>query len=130
MRSDSLQRMRVKSIENHAGRLLNSLGIHDLDSAYDGAVDIEILTHPQRLPHTNRPTVSSSLEAKFSVQYCVARALMHGRYHVSVGDIRSLAHPTLRHRIVTNFFAESEGVDVETVVARLLETVPEPTSGM
>ena len=59
-----------------------------------------------------------------------ARALMHGRYHVSVGDIRALAHPTLRHRIVTNFFAESEGVDVETVVARLLETVPEPTSGM
>ncbi len=40
---------------------------------------VQILTHPQRLPHTNRPTVSSSLEAKFSVQYCVARALMHGK---------------------------------------------------
>ncbi len=39
---------------------------------------IQIYTHPQRLPHTNRPTVSSALEAKFSVQYCVARALMHG----------------------------------------------------
>ncbi len=40
---------------------------------------IEIYTHPQRLPHTDRPTVSSALEAKFSVQYCVGRALMHGK---------------------------------------------------
>lgn len=40
---------------------------------------IEIFTHPQRLPHTDRPTVSSALEAKFSVQYCVGRALMHGK---------------------------------------------------
>ena len=59
-----------------------------------------------------------------------ARALMCGRYHVSVGDVRALASPTLRHRIVTNFFAESEGVDTETIVERLLETVPEPKSGM
>jgi 2-methylcitrate dehydratase PrpD len=40
---------------------------------------IQIYTHPQRLPHTDRPTVSSALEAKFSLQYCVARALMHGK---------------------------------------------------
>ena len=46
-----------------------------------------------------------------------ARALMHGRYHVSVSDIRALAAPTLCHRIVTNFYAESEGVDPETVIA-------------
>ena len=59
-----------------------------------------------------------------------ARALMQGRYNVSVGDVRALAHPTLRHRIITNFFAESEGVDQETVIARLLDTVPQPHSGM
>jgi 2-methylcitrate dehydratase PrpD len=40
---------------------------------------IQIYSHPQRLPHTNRPTVSTALEAKFSVHYCVARALMHGK---------------------------------------------------
>ena len=40
---------------------------------------IQIYSHPQRLPHTNRPTVNSALEAKFSVQYCVARALIHGK---------------------------------------------------
>ena len=59
-----------------------------------------------------------------------ARALMDGRYHVSVSDIRALAQPVLRHRIVTNFYAESEGVDVEAIIARLLDTVPVPSSGM
>ena len=41
-----------------------------------------------------------------------ARALMQGRYHVSVADIRALAHPILRHRIIPNFYAESEKDDV------------------
>ncbi len=59
-----------------------------------------------------------------------ARALMHGRYHVSVGDVRALAQPTLRHRLVTNFFAESEGIDAERVISRLLDAVPLPASGM
>ena len=39
-----------------------------------------------------------------------ARALMHGRYHVSVEDIQALAQPILRHRIITNFYAESERI--------------------
>ena len=43
---------------------------------------IQVYSHPQRLPHTNRPTVSSALEAKFSVQYCVSRALMHGKVSI------------------------------------------------
>ncbi len=44
--------------------------------------------------------------------------------------MRALAPPTLRHRIVTNFYAESEGVDTEKVIERLLEAVPAPQSGM
>lgn len=40
---------------------------------------IQVYSHPQRLPHTDRPSVGSALEAKFSVQYCVSRALMHGK---------------------------------------------------
>ena len=59
-----------------------------------------------------------------------ARALMAGRYHVSVADVRALALPTLRHRLVTNFYAESEGVDAEAIVTRLLDAVPAPASGM
>ena len=59
-----------------------------------------------------------------------ARALTSGRYHVSFEDIRALAHPVLRHRIITNFHAQSEGVTTDAIVDRLLESVPLPRSGM
>src|SRR6187455_3810443 len=59
-----------------------------------------------------------------------ARALTSGRYHVSFEDIRALAHPVLRHRIITNFHAQSEGITTDAIVDRLLESVPLPRSGM
>ncbi len=59
-----------------------------------------------------------------------ARALMHGRYNVSFDDIRSLAHPVLRHRILTNFHAESERITTDQLVDQLLEAVPVPKSEM
>ncbi|MEO7271300.1 MAG: MoxR family ATPase [Vicinamibacterales bacterium] len=59
-----------------------------------------------------------------------ARALLHGRYHVSVADIQALAKPVLRHRIIPNFYAESERVSADQIVDRLLEAVPVPRSGM
>jgi MoxR-like ATPase len=59
-----------------------------------------------------------------------ARALMNGRHHVSIKDIQALAAPILRHRIVTNFYAESERVTPDGVVTRLLDAVPVPKSGM
>ena len=59
-----------------------------------------------------------------------ARALMHGRYHVSIKDIQALAKPILRHRVMTNFYAESENITPDTIIERLLETVAVPKSGM
>jgi MoxR-like ATPase len=59
-----------------------------------------------------------------------ARALMHGRYHVSVRDIQALAKPILRHRVMTNFYAESERVTTDAIIDRLIEAVPPPKSGM
>ena len=59
-----------------------------------------------------------------------ARALINGRHHVSIRDIRALAAPILRHRIVTNFYAESEHLSADGIVARLLEDVPVPKSGL
>jgi hypothetical protein len=47
-----------------------------------------------------------------------ARALTSGRYHVSFDDVRALAHPVLRHRIITNFHAQSEGVTTDAIVDR------------
>jgi MoxR-like ATPase len=51
------------------------------------------------------------------------RALLQGRAHVTRDDIRSLAHPTLRHRILINYRAEAEGITVDKVIDRLLEHV-------
>jgi MoxR-like ATPase len=59
-----------------------------------------------------------------------ARALMGGRYNVSYEDVRALAYPVLRHRVLLNFHAESERVNVDEVIRRLLETVSEPKSGL
>jgi MoxR-like ATPase len=59
-----------------------------------------------------------------------ARALIHGRYHVSIKDIQWLAKPILRHRIMTNFYAESERINSDAIIERLIEAVPVPRSGM
>jgi MoxR-like ATPase len=58
------------------------------------------------------------------------RAVFRGRYNVSIEDIRALAYPVLRHRVLTNFYAESEKVSVEDIIDRLLEQVREPASGL
>jgi MoxR-like ATPase len=68
--------------------------------------------------------------AQYLVLGAKARALMSGRYHVSFDDIRALAHPVLRHRVLTNFHAQSEGVTTDALVDRLLESVAMPRSGM
>ncbi len=59
-----------------------------------------------------------------------ARAILHGRYNVSCDDVRAMAYPVLRHRILLNFQAESENVDTDQVIKKLIETVPEPRSGL
>jgi MoxR-like ATPase len=59
-----------------------------------------------------------------------ARALMQGRYHVSFDDIRALAKPILRHRILMNFHAASERVTSDQIIDQLLAAVPLPRSGM
>jgi MoxR-like ATPase len=63
-----------------------------------------------------------------AVQYLIlgakARALLRGRTHVSTEDIQALAKPVLRHRLVVNFSAESEGVVPDDVIDRLLAVTP------
>jgi len=68
--------------------------------------------------------------AQYLVLAAKARALMSGRYHVTFDDIRSLAHPVLRHRVLINFHAQSEGMTSDMIVDKLLESVPAPRSGM
>ena len=58
-----------------------------------------------------------------------ARAILHGRFAVTAEDVRTITFPVLRHRIFTNFNADAEGVDVNQVIQRIVETVPEPSYG-
>ncbi|HEV3116056.1 MAG TPA: AAA family ATPase [Gemmataceae bacterium] len=63
-----------------------------------------------------------------ATQYLVlgakARAVLHGRYYVSCEDIRAIATPVLRHRIITNFNAEAEGIRPDDIVRRLADMIP------
>ncbi|PKL93290.1 MAG: AAA family ATPase, partial [Gemmatimonadetes bacterium HGW-Gemmatimonadetes-1] len=59
-----------------------------------------------------------------------ARALLQGRSHVSFEDVRALARSVLRHRLLRTFQAQSERVTTDTIVARVLESVPPPRSGL
>ena len=103
-----------------------------------------VLKYALSLVRTSRPKAPNAPESvkKWvafgasvrAAQYMVlggkSRALCAGRYHVSFDDIRSVAHPVLRHRVLTNFRAESEGVNTDTIIDELLERVPVPASGM
>jgi MoxR-like ATPase len=62
--------------------------------------------------------------SQYLVLAAKARAVLHGRYHVSIDDIRSVANPVLRHRIITNFNAEAEGLKPDDIVERLIKTIP------
>lgn len=61
---------------------------------------------------------------QFLILGAKARALLQGRTHVSTEDIAALAKPVLRHRIVTNFSAESEGITTDDVIERLIQETP------
>jgi MoxR-like ATPase len=67
------------------------------------------------------------------VQYLLlggkARAVLDGRFFVTTDDVKAVAHPVLRHRVITNFTAESAGITPDTVIERLLQTVSDRHDG-
>jgi MoxR-like ATPase len=64
--------------------------------------------------------------AQFIVLAAKARALGRRRYHVTYEDINAVAIPVLRHRILLNFHAESDRVDQDEILRRLLKQIPPP----
>jgi MoxR-like ATPase len=103
-----------------------------------------VLQYAVNLVRATRPSINGTLPfiqqwvsygaSVRAAQYLIlggkARALMRGRYHVTFDDIRALAHPVLRHRLLMNFHAESERVTTDSLVDQLLEAVPVPKSGL
>lgn len=66
--------------------------------------------------------------SQFLVLGAKARAVLHGRFHATCEDIRAVVRPVLRHRIMTNFNAEAEGIRPDEIVARLIDLIPETDS--
>jgi MoxR-like ATPase len=94
--------------------------VRDLASA------IVMATHPQwaQAPDVTRRFVrygASPRGAQALVLGAKVKALSEGRYNVSVDDIRQLAAPALRHRVILNFEGEAEGIDVDTLVDQIVE---------
>ena len=103
-----------------------------------------VIRYALTLVRTSRPKSKSAPEsvkkwvafgasvraAQYLVLGAKARALTNGRVHVSFDDIRAMAHPVLRHRVLTNFRAESEGITTDSIIDELLQTVAMPKSGM
>ena len=103
-----------------------------------------VMRYALHLVRTSRPKAANASElikkyvafgasvraAQFLVLGAKAKALTEGRYHVSFDDVRAMAHPVLRHRVLTNFRAESEGVSSDALVDELIKIVPMPKSGM
>jgi len=88
---------------------------------------IIMATHPQweGAPDVARRFVrygASPRGAQALVLCAKVRALANGRYNVSVDDLRALAGPALRHRIILNFEGEAEGLDVDALVTQIVET--------
>ena len=98
------------------------------DHVVQGAVDLVRKTRPQEpgTPEFVKEFVQWGAGPRASqalVLAAKARAMLHGRPAPSLDDIKALARPVLRHRIVTNFHAEREGVTSVTIVDKLLASV-------
>jgi len=103
-------------------------------------VSKHVIKYATRLVRSTRPAGPEALDfvkeyvstgagpraSQVMIMAAKARAVMEGRIHVSCADIRKAALPVLRHRILTNFAADSEGLTTVHLIQRLLKQVPEP----
>jgi len=100
----------------------------------DYAVDLARATRPKEPPSPEfiknwLAWGAGPRAAQYMILGAKARAILQGRFAVSADDIRAMAYPVLRHRLFTNFNADAEGIDVDQVIEKILQTVPEPTYG-
>jgi MoxR-like ATPase len=101
------------------------------EAMVDYAVELSLNTRPT---HPDAPDFigdwvnwgAGPRASQYLVLGAKARAIMHGRYHVSYEDIRAVAKPVLRHRILTNFNAEADGISSLDIISQLLEKVEPP----
>ncbi|HEY3897370.1 MAG TPA: AAA family ATPase [Chthoniobacter sp.] len=122
-------------------KVLNAAAIIELQKVVrDLPVSDHVVKYAVRLARATRPGDARAPDfvkkwihcgagpraAQYLLVGAKARAVIAGRLVVSCDDVRSVARPVLRHRMFTNFTADSEGMDTDKIVQKLLEAVPEP----
>jgi MoxR-like ATPase len=134
-RSKGVELKRVMSGEEllHYQRIVREVPVVEPIVRY--AVKLASASRPteKTAPDFVRDYVSWGASSRASINLVLAakaRAVLDGRFHVSIKDIQAVALPVLRHRIVTNFRAESARIKSEDMVKKLLEFVPVPKSGL
>ncbi len=101
------------------------------DHVFDYAADLVRATRPRDpgVPKFIPELVAWGAGPRAS-QYLIlggkARAILHGRLHVTTDDVKEVAYPVLRHRLVTTFNADAEGVTTDDIIGRLIQAVPLP----
>ena len=96
------------------------------DQVYEAAIDLARMTRPEegKLPSDLRDKIQYGAGPRASIALLMAskaRALLHKRCHATTEDVRSVAVPVLRHRIIPTFNAEAMGLDTDEIVKRLLK---------
>jgi len=95
----------------------------------DYVIRLVLATHPGG-PHSSRDLTrvirvgASPRAAQAMITAAKVRAMLDGRYHAAIADVRALAAPALRHRLILSFEAQADGIDDDRAVAMLLEHVP------
>jgi MoxR-like ATPase len=100
----------------------------------DYAIRCTLATHPQgmfAIPMVNQfLRVGASPRAAQAITLgAKVRALLDGRFHVSFKDIKEVAIPAMRHRVILNFEGEAEGITTDMVLEKLLAETPETIEG-
>ena len=99
------------------------------DHVFNYAVDLVRMSRP-REPESPKfvPELLAWGAGPRASQYLIlgakARAILYGRLHATTEDVREVAHPVLRHRLITTFNADADGVTTDMVIGRLLDAMP------
>lgn len=130
----------TSNLESHADTVLATDEVLRLQDLVRGVpIADSVVRYAAMLSSSTRPGEQGNIDSihkyiaygasprasQFLVLGAKARAILAGKYHVDFEDIRSLAHPVLRHRLVLNFHARADGLDTDKIIDRLLELVPQ-----
>ena len=141
LEEEQIARFTTSAMKIELRKVLDARQIIELQNAVrDLPVSDHVVKYSVRLVRATRPADPRAPDfikkwihcgagpraAQYLLLAAKARAVIDGRLLVTADDVRAIARPVLRHRMFTNFTADSEGMDTDKIVQKLLEAVPEP----